>query len=58
VLDDYNRKLLDVEIDCSLPASRVVQVLMRLVECYGYPAQQRTDNGPEFISANLSEKSG
>jgi putative transposase len=54
VLDDYNRELLGVEIDFSLPASRVVQVLTRLVECYGRPAQLRTDNGPEFISAKLS----
>jgi putative transposase len=55
VLDDYNRELLGVEIDFSLPASRVVQVLTRLVECSGRPAQLRTDNGPEFSSANLSE---
>jgi len=27
---------------------------MHLV-CYGYPAQLRTDNGPEFISAKLRE---
>jgi len=55
VLDDYNRELLGVEIDFSLPASRVVQVLTRLVECQGRPAQLRTDNGPEFSSAKLSE---
>jgi putative transposase len=30
VLDDYNHELLGVEIDSSLPASRVVQVLTRL----------------------------
>lgn len=51
VLDDYNRQLLGVEIDFSLPASRVVQVLTRLVNCHGCPAQLRADNGPEFISA-------
>lgn len=55
VLDDYNRELLGVEIDFSLPAARVVQVLTRLVECHGRPQQLRTDNGPEFISARLSE---
>jgi putative transposase len=55
VLDDYNRELLGVEIDFSLPAARVVQVLTRLVESYGRPAQLRTDNGPEFISTRLSE---
>lgn len=52
VLDDYNCELLGMEIDFSLPASRVVQVLTRLVEYYDRPAQLRTDNGPEFISAN------
>ena len=30
VLDDYNRQLLGAEIDFSLPAARVVQVLARL----------------------------
>jgi putative transposase len=55
VLDDFNRELLGVEIDFSLPATRVVQVLTRLVECHGRPAQLRTDNGPEFISTRLRE---
>jgi putative transposase len=55
VLDDYNRQLLGVEIDFSLPAARVVQVLTRLVEYHGPPAQLRTDNGPESISAHLSD---
>ena len=55
VLDDYNRQLLGVEIDFSLPAARIVQVLARLVECHGRPAQLRTDNGPVFISARLTE---
>ena len=55
VLDDYNRQLLGIEIDFSLPAARLVQVLTRLVECPGRPAQLRTDNGPEFISARLTE---
>lgn len=32
VLDAYNRHLLGVKIDFSLPASRVVQVLTRLAE--------------------------
>ncbi|WP_046247514.1 integrase core domain-containing protein, partial [Hymenobacter terrenus] len=55
VLDDYNRQFLGVEMDFSLPAARVVQVLARLVECHGPPNRLRTDNGPEFISARLTE---
>ena len=55
VLDDYNRQLLGVEIDFSLPTTRVVQALARLVEYHGCPAQLRTDNGPESISACLGK---
>jgi putative transposase len=44
-----------VKIDFSLPTSRVVQVLTCVIECHGCPAQLRTDNGPAFISAKLSE---
>jgi putative transposase len=55
VLDDCNRELLSVEIDFSLPASGVVQVLTRLVECHGCPMQLRTDKSPEFISVWLGE---
>lgn len=54
VLDEYNHELLGVEIGFSLPASRVVQVLTRLVECHGCPAQLRTNNGPESISTKMS----
>ena len=42
-------------IDFSLPATRVVRLLERLVEHYGRPNQIRSDNGPEFISNTLSE---
>jgi putative transposase len=55
VLDDYNRQLLVVEIDFSLPATQVVQMLARLVECNDQPKQLRTDNGRQFISARLTE---
>ena len=55
VLDEVNRPLLGVEIDFSVPASRVVQVLTRLGECQGRPAQLRPDNGPACSSARLSE---
>lgn len=55
VLDDYNRQALGVEIDYSLPAGRVIRLLQRLVDAYGVPTKLRCDNGPEFISAVLSE---
>lgn len=55
VIDDYNRQLLGIEIDFSLPASRVVRFLDQLTSQYGQPHKLRSDNGPEFMSAVLSE---
>jgi putative transposase len=55
VLDDYNRQALGIEIDYSLPAGRVIRLLQRLVDAHDKPAKLRCDNGPEFISAALSE---
>ena len=50
VIDDYNRELLAIEIDMSLPAQRVIRVLDRIAAYRGYPRRLRQDNGPEFIS--------
>jgi putative transposase len=55
VLDDYNREVLGIEIDFSLPAARVTRCLLCLVEIYGKPEKIRCDNGPEFISKILNE---
>lgn len=53
VIDDYNREILAIEIDMSLPALRVIRVLDRIAEYRGYPKRLRQDNGPEFISHAL-----
>ena len=53
VIDDYNRQVLRIETDTSLPALRVIRVLEQLGDCYGLPATIRVDNGPEFISHKL-----
>jgi len=55
VIDDYNREVLAIEIDLSLPAQRVIRTLERIVEWKGYPHQLRCDNGPEFISLALAQ---
>lgn len=55
VLDDYNRESLAIEIDTSLPSSRVIRVLESLIEQRGKPANLRSDNGPEFISHTLQQ---
>lgn len=53
VLDDYNRQVLRLEADTSLPALRVIRVLEELEESRGLPSMIRVDNGPEFISHKL-----
>lgn len=53
VIDDYNREVLAIETDTSLPTVRVIRVLEYLKEFRGLPAMIRADNGPEFISHKL-----
>jgi putative transposase len=55
VLDDFNREVLRIEIDTSLPARRIVRALDELVELRGKPAWLRMDNGPELISDELEK---
>lgn len=53
IIDDYNRQVLRIETDTSLPALRVIRVLEQLKESRGLPKMIRVDNGPEFISHKL-----
>ena len=53
VIDDYNRQMLPVETDTSLPALRVIRVLENLKDSRGLSDMIRVDNGPEFISRKL-----
>ena len=50
VIDDYNREGLGIEVDLSLPSSRVTRALDQIIEWRGKPAALRCDNGPEYIS--------
>lgn len=54
VIDDYNREILWIETDTSLPTNRVIRTLEALKETRGLPKMIRVDNGPEFISGKLS----
>ena len=55
VIDDYNREVLDIVADTSLPAMRVIRALEKLLLIRGKPAMIRVDNGPEFISRKLDQ---
>lgn len=53
VIDVFTREALALEVDTSLPGSRVVRVLDRLLGERERPKQLVLDNGPELISRAL-----
>ena len=55
VVDDYNREGLNIDVDLSMPAQRLIQSLERLIEWRGKPKAIRCDNGPEYISQALRD---
>ena len=55
VIDVFTREALALEVDTSLPGSRVVRVLERLGGERPLPAQLVLDNGPELISRVLEQ---
>lgn len=53
IIDDFNREILTIETDTSLPTLRVIRCLEELSKNRGLPKFIRVDNGPEFISDKL-----
>lgn len=53
VIDDFNREVLQVEIDTSITGKRLIRVFERLRLDRGLPDVLRVDNGPEFISGEF-----
>lgn len=55
VIDDYNREVLHIEADTSLPTTRLIRALEQLADYRGLPKMIRVDNGPEFICFRLDQ---
>jgi putative transposase len=55
ISDVFTREALALEVDTSLPGTRVVRVLKRLLAERDRPVQLVLDNGPELISRALEE---
>lgn len=56
LVDDFSRECPAIEVDTSIPAERVVEVLERVGRERGkFPAAIVVDNGPEFISRALDQ---
>jgi putative transposase len=53
VIDVFTREALALEVDFSLPGSRVAWVLDRVRSERGHPTQLVLDNGPELVSRAL-----
>lgn len=53
VIDEFNREILAIEFEISLPSARVVRTLEQLEEVHGLPQAIRLDNGSELRSAHL-----
>jgi len=55
IIDDFNREVLSITVDTSLPCQRGIRELETLAEWRGRPDTIRSDTGPEFISEALSQ---
>jgi putative transposase len=55
VVDEYTRECLAIDVAGSIRSKRVIEVLSRLITVHGAPRYMRSDNGPEFVSAAITE---
>ena len=55
LVDNFTRESLAIEVDRSLGAGRVVEILQRVAASRGLPTSIRVDNGTEFTSKRLDQ---
>lgn len=55
VIDDFNREVLGIEIDFSLPSARVIRALEQIIGWRGKPMAIRCNNGPEYLSDAITQ---
>jgi len=55
IVDDYSRECPAIEVNSSIPGTKVVEVLEGLAETRGLPEVITVDNGPEFAGKTLDE---
>lgn len=55
IIDTFTREALAIEVDTSLPGTRVAQALEHLVTRQGAPEEITLDNGPELTSRALDQ---
>lgn len=58
ILDDFNREVLWISTDTSIPSAKVKRILDQVASWRGYPKQIRSDNGPEFLAHQLQKWAG
>ena len=55
ILDEHTRECLALEVEYSITARAVIDILERLVQERGAPEFIRSDNGPEFIAQAIKD---
>ncbi len=56
ITDEYTRECLALEVDRSITAEKVLDVLVNLFLTRGVPRHIRSDNGPEFIAKAIQKQ--
>ena len=55
IIDEFTREALAIEVDRSINADGVVDVLDQLADQHGAPLYVRFDNGPEFVAHAVND---